>query len=61
VRVAGDHVDVLDVAIGGAMFPRVGTDDFFLFPLGLAIPDERYDARIFHALHGDRLGLVEGL
>jgi hypothetical protein len=59
VRIAGESVDVVDVALGGAILPRIAADDLLLLLPCFAIPDQRRDARIFHALHGKSLRFVE--
>src|ERR1043166_9509508 len=45
LAVAREHVDVVQVAIRRAVFPRVVADDLFLLLPRFTIPDERHDAR----------------
>src|SRR5262249_44821045 len=61
VAATGDRMDVLDVALAAAVFPRIGADEFLLLLPGFAVPDERHHARVLHPLHRDALGLVEGV
>src|SRR6185295_17870326 len=61
VAIARNRVDVLEVPLGRAVFPGVVADDLLLLFPGFAIPDQRDHARVLHPLHGDGLGLVEGM
>src|SRR5712671_4361780 len=60
LRVADQRLEVLAVAVGQSVFPRIAPKNFLLLLPGLAIPRERDDARVLHAPHRDRLRLVEG-
>ena len=59
-RIADQSLEVFAVLFGQPVFPRIGTEHALLLLPGGTIPDKRHDARVGHAFHGDRLGLVEG-
>ena len=59
VRVADQGVEHLAVFLREPVFPRIRTENALLLLPGVAIPGERHDARIRHALHGDGLGFIE--
>src|SRR5215831_16506654 len=61
VRMSHEPLEILDVAFRQPVFPGVGAEDALLLLPALAVPSERDDARIFHPLHGERLGFVESL
>src|SRR5712675_694371 len=60
LRVADQRLEVLAVPFGQSVFPRIAPQRLLLLLPGLAIPRERDDARVLHALHRNRLRLVEG-
>src|SRR4051812_11872939 len=60
VRIADQRFEIFTVFIGQPVLPRIGTEHALLLLPGSAIPGERDDARIDHALHGNRLRFVEG-
>src|SRR5208282_2659701 len=61
VRIAHQGPEIVAVPFREPVFPGIRAEDFRLLLPMLAVEDERHDARILHALHGDRLGLVEGV
>src|SRR3954447_8035362 len=61
VRIGDEPLEVLGVALLQPIFPRVLAEDALLLLPALAVPGKRYDARVFHPLHGDRLRLLERL
>src|SRR5262245_26325278 len=61
MRIGDEPLEVPGVALGEPVLPGVLAEDALLLLPSLAIPGERDDARIFHPLHGERLGLVERL
>src|SRR5205814_2228909 len=61
MRIADQRLDVLAIALAQSVLPRVDPENLLLLLPGLAIPGKRHDARVLHALHGDRLRFVEGL
>src|SRR5690349_9749399 len=59
VGIADERLERVPIALAQSVFPGIGTEDRLLLLPGLAIEDQRDDARVLHALHGDRLRLLE--
>src|SRR5258705_4249568 len=61
LRIRDQPLEVWGVALTQAVFPWVLAEDALLLLPRLPVPGERNDARVLHAAHRDRLGLVERL
>src|SRR4249920_1626162 len=61
VRICDEPLEVPGVALFQSIFPGVLAEDALLLFPALAVPGQRHDARVFHPLHGEGLGLLERL
>src|SRR5262245_16281287 len=61
VRVANQGFQDVSVALGEPVLPRIRPKDALLFPPRIAIPGQRHDALVHHALHCDIFCFVESL
>src|SRR5262245_964493 len=59
VRIADQRLEHLAVLFREAVFPRIGSEHALLLFPGVAVPGERHNAWIRHALHRDRLCFIE--
>src|SRR3954467_8840724 len=61
LRIAGERLQCVPVALGQAVFPRVRAEQILLLLPCRAVPGERHDAGVLQPPHREAFCLLEGI